>query len=194
VNREVLGRHIASLSLAPRTRALLEADGSSGSIEEGVIGQAGLALGRVCRCVVRDDLSGANLAAAIAALAGLGPGLTPTGDDLLVGVTAAVHRLAGAGCLRQERLDALVGALDALPVGSTTAVSRKMLSHAARGSFPEPVPPMVVALGVANARPGALSSLVEDVQSLGSWSGHDMVAGVVALAREWLQDEVGAWQ
>ena len=191
LSRQALGRHLDELPVAPRTRALLEASGGSG-LDDTVTRRAGLGLRRLCRCLIRDDAAEAKIGLAVAAMAGLGPGLTPTGDDLLVGVAGAARRLAGARGLGRGRLEALAQALDALPAVTTTPVGRQMLSHAARGRFPEPLPRLLAALGDADVEPAALAGLAEAVAALGSWSGCDMLAGALGLTREWLEAGTGA--
>jgi hypothetical protein len=64
----------------------------------------------------------------LANLAGRGPGLTPLGDDILVGYLAAMA-LAGAS--------GTAVAACAAPTGPTTALSRTLLRLAARGALPE---------------------------------------------------------
>lgn len=60
-------------------------------------------------------------------LAGLGPGLTPSGDDLLCGFLVCLHR---AGSLRTEGLAHAVGGL---PATATTPISRHFLRWACLG-------------------------------------------------------------
>jgi hypothetical protein len=60
-------------------------------------------------------------------LAGLGPGLTPSGDDLLGGFALLLARA------RHPAAPALDAALAALPPGATTPFSRHLLDWAVRG-------------------------------------------------------------
>lgn len=64
-----------------------------------------------------------------ALLAGLGQGLTPAGDDLLIGFVASLALYHRAGDLAR-RVAAFAGP-------RTTALSRTLLHHAARGELPE---------------------------------------------------------
>jgi hypothetical protein len=64
---------------------------------------------------------------AVAELAGLGPGLTPSGDDLLMGYLLALDRV------RAARAGDLAKAINALPDGQTTPISHHLLRWAARG-------------------------------------------------------------
>ncbi len=67
----------------------------------------------------------------VRSLAGLGPGLTPSGDDVLAGYVAGLVLLHG---LRKR---AMRIAEEAVP--RTTSLSATLLRHAAIGEVPEPV-------------------------------------------------------
>ena len=131
---------------------------------------------------------------AVAGIAGAGPGLTPSGDDVLVGILAAAARLGAAGWVHRGRVLALRRAVAALPRGCTTPVSREMLDHAARGRFPEAL--LAVAQGIGDPREpaGALGRAgLRLVTGTGATSGADMLAGVVGLARDMVRSVPGAW-
>lgn len=104
------------------------------------------------------------------ALIGLGEGLTPAGDDVLVGVLAVLHRAAPSwlAC----RPDAVAVLADAARAG-TTAVAREFLWHALGGHFSGPV----VALVTAADREPARAAL-RDLLAMGATSGADTVAGM----------------
>ena len=191
LSSEALARQLDHVSPPPRTRALLGDDGTDVGLEHRVVRNVVAALDELCRGLVEEERAGSGVADAVHALVGLGPGLTPSGDDVLVGVTGAALRLGGAGRLPREGLDALVRALEALPPRSTTPVARQMLAHAGRGAFAEPLARLLVALGDDGVAQDALDGLVEALAGLGSWSGSDMLAGALALARAWLDGEGG---
>ncbi len=123
-----------------------------------------------------------DLAAAFAAahrMVGLGPGLTPSGDDVLCGFLVTVSQLARPAALE---LRALAGALGALVVAraarATTALSATLLGHAARGEAAAEVIDLLAA--VAAGAPGpALARLL----AVGHWSGYDLATGVAAGGR-----------
>lgn len=126
------------------------------------------ALHAVTRAIAARDRSAATRSAR--PLVGLGPGLTPSGDDALAGVEAALravsHSLAGfvAGILADvdER---------------TTTVSAMLLRHAARGEFAERVHRLLAALlGDDDA---GLEDAVAQATAWGATSGTDGVAGVL---------------
>jgi hypothetical protein len=105
-------------------------------------------------------------------LVGLGAGLTPAGDDFLVGVLAAS---ALTSRLRRER-EILAGTLPALAGTRTTGLSASMLEAACGGEFALPVVRLVESLG----RPGnGVLGAARDLLALGATSGADTLAGVL---------------
>ncbi len=109
-------------------------------------------------------------------LVGLGPGLTPSGDDLLVGMLAVLS-LAG---------DTWVGEAVAPAVRDTPDFSRAVLLEACRGGFAADVDALVRALlaGETDEVDAASGELLEQ----GATSGSDLCAGaalgaVLAAAR-----------
>lgn len=121
--------------------------------------------------IARED----HIAAVEAArqLIGLGPGLTPSGDDALAGVEAALHvaghRLAGF-------LHAALADIDQ----RTTTVSAAMLRHAARGDAPERLHRLMST--VLAPSPAGLADAVRATVEWGATSGCDTLAGaLVAL-------------
>lgn len=114
---------------------------------------------RAERCVDRGDLDGA-----VDALAGLGPGLTPAGDDALAGLllVAGAHDRGGA-----------VGAADR---ARTNDIARAFLAWAARGQSIEPVHRLLAAGAGAGA--GAASAALADLLRFGHSSGADLAFGL----------------
>lgn len=120
----------------------------------------------------------------VRALSGLGPGATPSGDDLLVGASAMARRLVDGGLLGTVHLSRLLDALDRLPADTTTPLAREMIFHASGGHFVEPLRDLVQLLG----REGAERQLVDARSRLarvGAQTGSDLLAGVVAVGRRW---------
>ena len=121
------------------------------------------ALGRAEEAVRRGDLP-----AAAAILGGLGPGLTPAGDDALAGILLAQRALAGAGS--ETRL------LAAAHAAVTTDLSSALLEWAARGQAVEPVHDLLAAVA-ASDRPAAVAATGR-IASLGASSGADLLGGL----------------
>lgn len=108
------------------------------------------------------------------ALVGLGEGLTPAGDDCLVGALAVLRRfapgwLAGEPGLRED--------LARAAATGTTQVAREFILHALDGEFSEAVAAVVTAASPDEARGAAVRLL-----AIGATSGADTLDGMrVAL-------------
>ncbi|WP_170134352.1 DUF2877 domain-containing protein [Murinocardiopsis flavida] len=110
---------------------------------------------------------------AAAGLVGAGPGLTPSGDDLLSGFLLAARHFGPP-----ERLTALTAAATLRAETSTTTLSAALLRHAARGDGTPQTTGVLDALsGHGPLRP-ALSAL----RALGHTSGDDLALGILAGA------------
>lgn len=108
-------------------------------------------------------------------LIGLGEGLTPAGDDCLVGALAVIHRFDGPWLAAHPEIEASVRqrAWD-----GTTAVAREFVVHALTGHFAESIVDLLAADSVAAARWGATRLL-----GVGATSGCDTLLGIrLALA------------
>ena len=103
-------------------------------------------------------------------LIGLGEGLTPAGDDLLVGCLAVARRFRPRLLLDAPEIGPALA--DAAREG-TTIVAREFLLEAIEGRFSE----IVVALLTAPDVPRA-SAALNDLLDLGATSGADMAAGM----------------
>lgn len=116
-----------------------------------------------------------EIAPAVRALVGLGPGLTPAGDDALIGW------LAGMALLPSEPVrDRLLRAAQCAIVGClsrTTDVSRAHLEDALEGQFSQSLSGFANAL--AEGRP-ALHDALRELARLGASSGLDAAASLLA--------------
>lgn len=122
--------------------------------------------------VVVSDRWPPDLLAASTLLVGLGPGLTPSGDDVLGGVMLALSALR-RGALRDALWDVLAADLDAL----TVPVSAMHLSAAADGLGADAMHVMISALLTGDAR--AIDEALPAVTAIGATSGLDALAGIV---------------
>lgn len=109
-----------------------------------------------------------EIAAAAGQLAGLGSGLTPAGDDFLVGVMAALW-LTGQHALLPKLAD--------IAASRTTALSAAFLRAAAYGEFIEPWHALAQALCTGDVE--SFRRAVEGVAQFGASSGQDALAGFV---------------
>ncbi|MBM9476727.1 DUF2877 domain-containing protein [Nakamurella flavida] len=121
---------------------------------------------------VRRVLDEADPAPAVLELLGLGPGLTPAGDDLLAGLLCGLW--ATGRTLEAERIGAVVGAL---APARTTALSADLLHQAARGHAGDAVLAVVAAVRAASGP--RLHDAVAALLDIGHTSGADLLAGLV---------------
>ncbi|HZS02279.1 MAG TPA: DUF2877 domain-containing protein [Chloroflexota bacterium] len=113
--------------------------------------------------------------AAVRGLAGLGPGLTPAADDLLVGLMAA-YRWGRAAALSAAEL-ALLDACTSACQGRTTALSLARLHYAACGLLDARSEAVLVALWQDDS--AALRAAVDGAWAVGHSSGADTLTGLV---------------
>ncbi len=120
---------------------------------------------------LRDSLldAPADIDAAVAALVGLGEGLTPSGDDLLTGLALLA---AQPGMRLGARLGALRVALG-LAAGRTSLLSATTTAAAAEGRARQRLHDLVAAIGQ-----GAPERAIPPVLAIGHSSGSDILAGM----------------
>jgi len=109
---------------------------------------------------------------AIPDLAGRGPGLTPAGDDVLLGFLLA-RRAIGARGVRRDAARVLAAARTA-----TGEPARSFLRWAARGEAPEPAAVALAALLAADGE--ALAPAVRRLTAFGRTTGPAILTGLVA--------------
>jgi hypothetical protein len=133
--------------------------------------------GALQRFGARGDVAG------LAALVGVGEGLTPSGDDVLVGVLAgldAAREASRAAVTLHERLRA---ALETA-AGATTRLSAQLLDAAGAGLYAEPVLGVLEVLALRRPPAKALDRAVAALLATGHRSGADTLRGIVtALER-----------
>lgn len=111
--------------------------------------------------------------AAVAAirLIGLGPGLTPAGDDLLLGYLAIVAHMG-----RDAEWHNAICAAVLSNLSRTNLISAQMLHDAVSGHYPERAAAVVAALCKQEAE--SLTVLLPRLMEVGASSGSDMAAGM----------------
>jgi hypothetical protein len=124
---------------------------------------------------VRGDA--AAVARAARGLAGLGPGLTPSGDDLLAGFAAAWTLVGDSLGLDRGACARVTGAVLAGAAGGASPLGRVWLEHAVRGELLEPMTRFVSTL--LAAEPRDLDAAVCGALAVGSSSGSDWMVGFV---------------
>ncbi|MGH8930991.1 MAG: DUF2877 domain-containing protein [Egibacteraceae bacterium] len=125
-------------------------------------------------------------ARAAVALVGLGPGFTPSGDDIVAGFLSGLRLLPEACRTPMLGGDRLAGTLakavsEAVAGASmrTTAPSAALLAHAARGEVARPAGRLLAALVGAAPIGGA----VQELLGVGHTSGLDLATGLVIAGK-----------
>lgn len=108
---------------------------------------------------------------AVAALLGRGPGLTPSGDDVLAGFLLGARAFGRA-------VPGGLAAVATLARGATTALSAQLLGHAARGECVAEFAAVVAALTGRPAAPDAVGRLL----AVGHTTGAALAVGLVRAA------------
>jgi hypothetical protein len=104
-------------------------------------------------------------------MVGRGPGLTPSGDDAMVGILAALHLSPGSSPAMARRLaDALAPHL-----AGTTDISRHLLIQAGRGQIGRPLHELGRSLWSGLGLQPALEAALD----VGATSGADACLGLV---------------
>ena len=117
---------------------------------------------------------------ALSHVIGHGPGATPAGDDVVIGILAVLTSPL-AGCAGTETARALSSAMLPLLPG-TSDLSAHLLRQAANGWAGRSVHELILAL-IEDAPLPALQARVQRVVETGATSGADLCAGVLACAR-----------
>ncbi|MGE0849855.1 MAG: DUF2877 domain-containing protein [Hyphomicrobiaceae bacterium] len=107
-------------------------------------------------------------------LLGLGPGLTPSGDDLLCGALVALHAIGEVDAARDLR----AAIAPAAPL-ATTPLSAAFLRAAAEGHSSEALHRAIIAL----LEHQSVARYVKVVAGIGHTSGWDALAGAVLVLR-----------
>lgn len=122
-----------------------------------------------------EALARADVTAAVGPtieLIGLGIGLTPSGDDYLVGL------LAGLEATLDPARHELAAAIATHAPGRTTAIGAAALDHATQGAFGERLHEVLVA--VATGRLDDLAGPIERAMAYGATSGSDTLVGLLS--------------
>lgn len=125
--------------------------------------------------------------AASNALIGLGPGLTPEGDDYLAGALSATRMLGEAMRLedRAVMLDSIADPLNRYASTRTTAFSAALIRHAIDGRVAAPAGALLRSL----TGRGNVEASYRDLTRVGHTSGPALAAGMVLGARSLLQSQ-----
>ncbi|MFQ5840035.1 MAG: DUF2877 domain-containing protein [Candidatus Methylomirabilales bacterium] len=138
-------------------------------------------IAQTAAAAIRDalrDREGNKLLTASQRILGLGPGLTPSGDDFLVGCLKGLWLLAGSDPRLYDVIDALQSGLEPFLFDRTTRVGAEFLRHALHGQFAEILDRAAGAL-LGLAPPEASLSAVSQLIAQGETSGTDTALGLL---------------
>lgn len=144
-----------------------------------VIDAAAAALGEACRALDRDQA-----ARQVDRLVGWGEGLTPAGDDFLVGLLAGLDALVGDVEARR-RFRCALAATVGVRTSRTTAIAANYLSLARAGHYNAPLVEVRAAL-LCEEDPGVVDAALQRALAVGATSGADTVGGLLAGLSAWL--------
>ena len=156
----------------PRARE----DGTRSTQNQAFLTMARAAIKGLMQSLQDGDRSGIRENAAL--LAGLGPGLTPAGDDYLVGLMAGLRLwpapLENSGLSPEEACPIILEATE----GRTTLLSRAFLRSAKQGLFGENWHELLAALAKGDAI--GIQRAARRILSSGATSGADALAGFLS--------------
>lgn len=121
-----------------------------------------------------------DLVRGVAMLAGLGPGLTPAGDDFLLGLMARLHLAPPAG----RDFSGIMQIILAEAGPRTTRLSREWLCQAALGHFAEPWHHLRQALAAGTA--ADVRRAADAILAIGATSGQQAMIGFLGIDDEML--------
>jgi hypothetical protein len=113
---------------------------------------------------------------------GLGPGVTPSGDDILLGYLAGLWSIAAQDHQRLEFLSNFGESLSAL-AKETNEISRAYLHYAIKGEFSSSIIALVNA--ISDGEEGRLLSAAKAAMRVGHSSGMDSVTGLLIGMTAW---------
>jgi hypothetical protein len=129
-----------------------------------------------------EHLDAHAAAEAAGKMIGLGPGVTPSGDDLLLGYLAGLRSTAG----QEEKPLAFVsdfGELLSMLTKETNEISRTYLHYAVRGEFSSSV--LALLNAIADGQEQRLLFTATEAMRVGHSSGMDSVTGLLIGMRAW---------
>lgn len=161
-------------SLIPHRRALISGDPAGIPLGNPMTSKAALGIAGLFKAIKERDPNGIDRS--VRGLIGLGPGLTPSGDDFLMGFFASsMFGMRG----RRDRFGPSMALLrrSILRARSlTTPVSQELFLHAIEGGVAEPIDDLIV--GIFHGVPW-LDRLTRRAIEMGETSGGDIVLGVI---------------
>lgn len=131
-------------------------------------------LDRLCGGLIRSDIEAVD--EGVSGLVGLGPGLTPSGDDLLGGLLVALRAMPDAAS--HPIVEVLSACTNRHAAEKTTRISSSMLEQSTRGNGSAVQHGLLRCLLEVDAR-SDISSAALDLIRTGHTSGWDALAGIL---------------
>jgi len=174
---ELAGLEVVDLRLRRRLRALPPA--GLKALARGAAVQPAAGPFEAALAAVLERFRAGGEIRGLAALVGVGEGLTPSGDDVLVGMLAgldAAREMSGDATALRERLCAELER----GTSRTTRLAAQMLDAAAAGFYAEPVLAVLETLALPKPGARALERAIADLLAVGHRSGADTLRGINA--------------
>lgn len=140
---------------------------------------AALSIGKMKQFVQCGSNDQATIRDPVTTLIGMGPGLTPSGDDYLGGMMIALQVLG-----EEEKSACLARAIEEV-APATNDISRAHLKAAAQGVGAEPLHATIN--NVIADQGQNLGTSLKRLDTIGHCSGWDALTGVVTTLRSWLE-------
>lgn len=113
---------------------------------------------------------------------GLGPGVTPSGDDILIGFLAGLHSMAGNKKERQAFIQAFGSAIF-LFLKETNDISRTYIQHAIKSEFSSSFVTLIDAIREGEQQ--QLLTSTKNAMCVGHSSGMDSLTGLLIGLASW---------
>ncbi len=114
----------------------------------------------------------------LVALIGLGPGLTPSGDDLLAGLAASLVWQSRRSAFVGEFAQLLLNMVIAVAPSRTNLISARLLWYACQGLLYAPAMELGAALLQGDADADAISTPLKKLSAIGNTTGVDLATGL----------------
>jgi len=169
-----LARHASPEGLAPLVGPLL----LNRSTTDTPLHQMALPLLRLLlKSTIEQDIIG--VVGAVTGLAGLGPGLTPSGDDVLGGFIAVMALLAEYLSDEAAFYQAIALCIPGLARSRTLSLSSVLLEHAAHGEVAEHLGNLLLSLALPVENSEVVQEAAARLLAYGATSGADTLLGVL---------------
>ena len=113
-------------------------------------------------------------------IVGVGEGLTPAGDDVIVGVLAALDLLSACSASARQQRGECIAALIGQAEGRTTRLATQLIESACEGEYAEPLRDLLHGMAASPLDAASLVAAARSVAALGHDSGVSLLRGLIA--------------